>query len=364
MESTDSLSTLLESLFEQRRGRTDLQPLRQIDPGHHRLYKTIHIAGTNGKGSVSTKIAASCQKAGFKTGLFTSPHIQRANERIQVDGVPISDEDLKRLLQNGRKAENFFDTLTLLAFAYFLEQGVEIAVIEAGIGGLLDATNLITPIASAITSIAFDHRDLLGDTLEEIALQKAGIAKKGVPLILGPRARQNSIFAYAKQIGALPLLAPDQGPLFDDENRSTAKAVLDSIGIAPTRLDALPPCRLETAYGALFDVAHNPDGIAALLSALKKKFPSPFHFFAAFSKGKEASACAKLLSREGPLSAIRICLPRMEPPEHWTEGPIFDSVEEALESLQGMPIFCGSFYLMAEAKGAMRRRVGEPERHL
>ncbi len=152
----------------------------------------IHVAGTNGKGSVCAMLASVLTGAGFKTGLYTSPHLLRFNERIRINGRPITDNELARSVREIRKmpeaqGATFFEFTTVIAFKYFLERDVDIAVIETGMGGRWDATNLITPIVSVITNVEIDHVQMLGNTIEQIAFEKAGIIKKGVPIVTAER---------------------------------------------------------------------------------------------------------------------------------------------------------------------------------
>ena len=159
--------------------------------GHpHRQFKTIHVAGTNGKGSCSHTIAAILQSAGYKVGLYTSPHLVDFRERIRVNGLMVSEEYVIDFVENERAFfeplhPSFFELTTAMAFKYFAEQHVDIAVIEVGLGGRLDCTNIITPVLSIITNISFDHTQVLGNTLAEIAAEKAGIIKQGVPVVVG-----------------------------------------------------------------------------------------------------------------------------------------------------------------------------------
>lgn len=159
--------------------------------GHpHRQFKTIHVAGTNGKGSCSHTIAAILQSAGYKVGLYTSPHLVDFRERIRVNGLMVSEEYVIDFVENERAFfeplhPSFFELTTAMAFKYFAEQHVDIAVIEVGLGGRLDCTNIITPVLSIITNISFDHTQFLGNTLAEIAAEKAGIIKQGVPVVVG-----------------------------------------------------------------------------------------------------------------------------------------------------------------------------------
>lgn len=176
--------------------------------GHpHRSYHTIHVAGTNGKGSTSHTIAALLQAAGYRVGLYTSPHLVDFSERIRVNGSPIPHERVVRFVEQGiadhilppfpdstpdaegepwqGRSYSFFELTTALAFKYFEEEKVDFAVIEVGLGGRLDCTNIITPILSVITNISFDHTGFLGNTLAKIAGEKAGIIKAGVPVVIG-----------------------------------------------------------------------------------------------------------------------------------------------------------------------------------
>ena len=162
-----------------------------IHLGHpHQHYRTIHVAGTNGKGSVSSTLAAILQSSGFKVGLYTSPHLVDFRERIRVDGAMISEERVVRFVEEERSffeplSPSFFELTTALAFKYFEEEKVDVAVVEVGLGGRLDCTNIINPDLSIITNISFDHQQFLGDTLPLIASEKAGIIKTGVPVVVG-----------------------------------------------------------------------------------------------------------------------------------------------------------------------------------
>ncbi|MBO5863021.1 MAG: bifunctional folylpolyglutamate synthase/dihydrofolate synthase, partial [Paludibacteraceae bacterium] len=156
----------------------------------HNKFKTIHIGGTNGKGSCSHTIAAILQSAGYKVGLFTSPHLVDFRERIRINGVMIPEQYVIDFVENEKDFfeplhPSFFELTTALAFKYFAENNVDIAVIEVGLGGRLDCTNIISPILSVITNIGFDHIQFLGNTLEKIASEKAGIIKNNTPAVIG-----------------------------------------------------------------------------------------------------------------------------------------------------------------------------------
>ncbi|MEO7766504.1 MAG: folylpolyglutamate synthase/dihydrofolate synthase family protein [Ferruginibacter sp.] len=153
-------------------------------------FNSIHIAGTNGKGSTSHMLAAILQQAGYKTGLYTSPHLKDFRERIKINGKMVSEDFIVEFVQNTRKLTeeikpSFFELTVAMAFEYFAIQQVDIAVIETGLGGRLDSTNVITPILSIITNIGYDHMNILGDTLEKIAMEKAGIIKPFIPVVIG-----------------------------------------------------------------------------------------------------------------------------------------------------------------------------------
>ena len=159
--------------------------------GHpHRQFKTIHVAGTNGKGSCSHTLAAILQSAGYKVGLYTSPHLVDFRERIRINGTPVSEAYVIDFVENHRAFfeplhPSFFELTTAMAFNYFAEQQVDVAVIEVGLGGRLDCTNIIRPDLCVITNISFDHVQFLGNTLAKIASEKAGIIKEGIPVVIG-----------------------------------------------------------------------------------------------------------------------------------------------------------------------------------
>ncbi|MES2305979.1 MAG: Mur ligase family protein [Gemmatimonadota bacterium] len=274
-------------------------------------YPTIHIGGTNGKGSVCTLIAAALEARGLRVGLYTSPHLVSFRERIRVNGVPISEmavaswtAHLRQLIEESNAT--FFEVTTAIALADFAAREVDIAVIEVGLGGRLDSTNVLTPIVSGVTHIALDHQKYLGETLELIAAEKAGIAKPGVPFVIGET--NSALAAVLELAGAaavrrgdptgtfLPVVVPSEARWADAlgltgphqrRNAAIAAAVLAELpsqlrpsseeiaaGFAGARLAG----RLDRRGRWLFDVAHNPDGMAALVSALEESPPAgPVH---------------------------------------------------------------------------------------
>lgn len=176
----------------------------------HEQLRAVHVAGTNGKGSTSHLIAAALQAAGLKVGLYTSPHLVSLTERIRINGTPIPKEEVVRFVEHNRAfldelQPSFFETMTAMAFAYFAQEKVDVAVVETGLGGRLDSTNILTPILSVITNIGMDHTEFLGSTLPQIAREKAGIIKPGVPCVIGETHPQtmNVFLDRARECGIL-----------------------------------------------------------------------------------------------------------------------------------------------------------------
>lgn len=213
----------------------------------HEVLKAVHVAGTNGKGSTSHLIAAALQAAGLRVGLFTSPHLVSLTERIRVNGKPIPEETVAAFVTEHRAfldelQPSFFETMTALGFWYFVQQNVDIAVIETGLGGRLDSTNVLTPVLSVITNIGMDHTEFLGNTLAKIAREKAGIIKPGVPCVIGESHPQtmNVFLDRARECGIL------------DEGLETTDCRIwfaDQCGyLRSRRLRQAPECELKGNY--------------------------------------------------------------------------------------------------------------------
>ncbi len=193
----------------------------------HQSYVTIHVGGTNGKGSVSHTIASILQESGYCVGLYTSPHLVDFRERIRVNGIPISKNYVVDFVEEERSFfeplhPSFFEVTTAMAFKYFKDRNVDIAIIEVGLGGRLDCTNIITPLVSVITNISYDHTQFLGNTLAEIAGEKAGIIKKGVPVIIGESNEETRpVFeAKAREMNAPIVFAEDKPEIASAEPTS------------------------------------------------------------------------------------------------------------------------------------------------
>ncbi len=185
-----------------------LRLMAHVGNPHERL-KAIHVAGTNGKGSTAHLIAAALQASGRKVGLFTSPHLLSLTERIRVNGQPIPEQTVAAFVTEHKAfldelQPSFFETMTALGFWYFMQENVDIAVVEVGLGGRLDSTNVLTPVLSVITNIGLDHTEFLGNTLTQIAKEKAGIIKPGVPVVIGESHPQtmNVFLAKAQECGS------------------------------------------------------------------------------------------------------------------------------------------------------------------
>ena len=274
-------------------------------------FAAVHVAGTNGKGSVSALIAAALQEAGFRVGLYTSPHLISFRERIRVDGVPISEAAVAAWTSHLQPAieaseATFFEATTAMAFAHFAARDVDIAVVEVGLGGRLDSTNVITPLACIVTHIALDHQKYLGDTVEEIAREKAGIAKPGVPFVIGEpdpdlaevvrRAAEDVLRGRDARAALVPVMVPP-GATWSKRLGLVGRHQRRNAAVAGVALDQLPvpfrpskyavaaafarvrvPGRFDQRGKWLFDVAHNPDSMRALTAAIAEvKPPRPIH---------------------------------------------------------------------------------------
>lgn len=251
----------------------------------HKAYQTIHVAGTNGKGSVSHLLAAILRQAGYKVGLYTSPHLLDFRERIRVNGEKASEAYVVDFVERHRAFfeplhPSFFELTTAMAFQYFKEQAVDIAVIEVGLGGRLDCTNIITPLLGIITNISFDHTQFLGNTLGQIAAEKAGIAKAGVPLLLGESAEpviHDTIAQKAKEKGALFHFAPEMALMADDYELTPDHTLcFHSKEYGPVYGELLgdaQPCNAKTVLSALH-ILREEVGLSLSPEAVKEGFRS------------------------------------------------------------------------------------------
>lgn len=294
----------------------------------HRAYPTIHVGGTSGKGSTSTMIASVLQTAGRRTGLHTKPHLRDATERARIDGIAIAPERFAALLDRMMPAiervarrygrPTYYETLLALAFAHFAAERVDVAVVEVGLGGRLDGTNVLMPVATAITSVGYDHTEVLGSTLTAIAREKSGIAKPNVPFVVAPVPLEAAgVLERAARDAGAPLVrvsesvrvelaaaAPAAVPqrftaatpraryridlpvrgTFQVANAATAIAVLETLpdSLRPDRRSVerglarvTIPGRMELVDGeppVVFDIAHNPEKARGLTASLRAEF--------------------------------------------------------------------------------------------
>lgn len=362
-------------------------------------FPAIHVAGTNGKGSVTTKIATSLQAAGLRVGLYTSPHIACFRERIRINGQMITENQVQQhlvkifnLAEQHHIPATFFELTTLMAFAHFAREKIDIAVIETGLGGRLDATNIVRSSLSVITSISLEHTELLGNTIEEIATEKGGIIKPGIPVVIGPRVPKNIIGSIATHLNSPCIAVQGSFPTFHSENEAIAQKALELLEINPSAmaigLKALPPCRLETllakqlppqTFGTqlpevvILDVAHNPDGLKHLLHAIKLNFPQrPLRFVLGLSKNKDLISCLNVLKdsvnhfhlveasngRAAPKELLQQRLLLLDVPSYTItcESDISSAVISAVKHAGAcgeIPVICGTFFIMAAARAAL-----------
>jgi len=277
----------------------------------HRLFPLVHVGGTNGKGSVTALIAGALQEAGFRVGVYTSPHLVSFRERIMVGDAPISEEAVAMWVHRLRPLADqlgatFFETTTAVAFADLAARGAEVAVIEVGLGGRLDSTNVIRPVASVVTKIEMDHQKYLGDSLAAIAREKAWIAKPAAPFVIGETRPELIAVLRSEAQAAVQSLEPGAdadvrvvpasteyggalalGGGHQRRNAAVAEAVLQALparhrpgerAVRDGFARVTVPGRFDRRGKWLFDVAHNPDGIAALCRAIEAAAPPrPIH---------------------------------------------------------------------------------------
>ncbi len=355
----------------------------------HRAYPCIHVAGSNGKGSVCHKIAAALQAGGYRVGLYTSPHLLSFCERIVVNGQMIDEGSVALGLQTLFAIDDrlelkatFFELTTLLAFDHFRNQQVDVAVIETGLGGRLDATNIIDPILTVITSISREHVSMLGDDLETIASEKAGILKPGIPCVLGPKAIQESIQSRARALGCPLIFAKSESPFFDDQNSAIAQNALEVLkprfSVCSNSVKSRPACRFEKRGSILYDVAHNPDAFEHLVKALEAYYPSvKKRFLIGLCKDKEMGECLKKIipiashihlvqaetGRAASPQELAECLQGLGVSFYSCHATISEGIDEGklrAESAQELLIVCGSFYIMNDILRRSEFKKGGP----
>ena len=342
--------TFLKTLFSLNRFeelKTDLSGPLSVSKalGHpENEFISVHIAGSNGKGTVAYKMAAVLEENGYRVGLFTSPHLITYRERIQINRQMISEkevvEGLKKILPLF-KTPKFFEVTTLLAFDYFAKKEVDIAIIETGLGGRLDATNIITPLVSIITSVEEEHTSILGKTLEKIALEKSGIIKPNIPVVIGRKAAFQPILSVAN-------------PLYIVRNDSIkiAQKGLKLIPFYLKKADGLmqnPPCRYEKHGDVILDVAHNPPALMRLFEKIKRDFfGRKIYVLFGMSKDKDIPGALKVVQAYADHVAF---LPSTHP--RLFSFPKPSSAEEVIRKGRAegaILVATGSFYIMKDMR--------------
>lgn len=374
----------------------------------------VHVGGTNGKGSSSHMLAAILQSAGYKTGLYTSPHLKSFTERIRVNGVPIPEQDVVELLSASLDTidsiqPSFFEVTTTMAFQYFQRRKVDVAVIEVGLGGRLDATNIITPVVSLITNIGHDHLDLLGPGLEQVAFEKAGIIKKKVPVVISERQQdlEKVFIAKAQNENAELIFASDHLEVSEEEDRwvfpyeekkimvqpqlrgSYQKKNIAGVvrvveilrkkgfvvsdealiaGIENTSLLTGLKGRwqvLQLNPKVICDTGHNPEGIQQILEQLSREQYRQLHWVFGVVGDKPAEKVLKLLPSTAKYYFCAARIPRAMPAERLSteaaslglKGEAYADVQTALvaarksASADDLILVGGSTYVVAEVEG-------------
>jgi len=394
---------ILQYMFEslpmyQRIGKAaykgDLENAYELDKfsGYpHKAYKTIHVAGTNGKGSVSHMLASILQKAGYKTGLYTSPHLLDFRERIRINGEMIDKKYIIKYIQRNQCffeliKPSFFEMTVFMAFSYFKTEEVDVAIIETGLGGRLDTTNIITPIASVITNIGMDHEQFLGNTIKQIAKEKAGIIKPMVPVVIGESSNESKGVFHARcSLMESPLIqATEQYQFLSSHrtNRHTQRIQLrdshanlayetDLLGLYQyknlvtclTTLDVIadkfPVTNLQISEGlstvmqttgllgrwqiidskplTVCDVAHNKDGLKLTLDQVSKTNYEKLHMVIGFVNDKNLAEILPLFPKEAYYYFTRASIERAADPHEimklastlGLKGKVYENVEVA-----------------------------------
>lgn len=383
----------------------------------HKNFKCIHVAGTNGKGSVSHALAALFQTAGYKTGLYTSPHLYDFRERIKLNGEMVPQEFVVRFVEEikpliEKLQPSFFEITVAMAFLFFAEQHVDIAIIEVGIGGRLDSTNIITPELSVITNIGLDHTNILGNSVEEIAFEKAGIIKENIPVVIGETVpatkpvfekiaierkaplyfaeeyltedgfEMNAGFLqinYKQKTGEALFVETDLTGIYQVKNLRTvltAVHILKSLGwkLADEKiLSALQHVKQSTGLMGRWDVihqqpmvvlevAHNKDGMEQMLLHLQKLSFHQLHIIVGTVKDKDVEQILKLLPVSAGYYFTHAHIPRALPANELQDkgsklqlfGEVYEDVNTALQDAlqkaakEDLIIICGSIFLVAE----------------
>lgn len=361
------------------------QLLDLLDIDAHQI-PSIHIAGTNGKGSTAAYCTSLLIEKGYKVGLFTSPHIYDFSERIRVNGLPISQNaviDFCQCFQNLNSTidASFFELTFAMALAHFQKEKCDYIVIETGLGGRLDATNVITPKVSVITNIALDHQDLLGDTIAQIAQEKAGIIKAQTPLVVGDKApATRTIFQERARFLNAPIYFSDDIPFeiarlpllgYQKNNFNTALLALQKIGFEFTLIQQLSALKnlksntgffgrldvLQTNPKIILDVSHNPAGITATLPLIENECQGQLYILYGAAKDKDASEILALFPNQAKVAACIFSNPRSKNMQEWQSlgvQTVYNNLPQAIEDIKkqmqpnDLLWVTGSFFLISD----------------
>ena len=333
-------------------------------------FRSIHIAGTNGKGSVSHMLSSVLQESGLKVGLYTSPHYKDFRERVRINGVVISEEAVvdfvKKYKSDFERIEpSFFEMTVGLAFEYFNNEKVDVAILETGMGGRLDSTNVVTPILSIITNIALDHTQFLGDTIEKIAVEKAGIMKAKVPVLIGERQEETTLtfVEMANKIGAtlsfakLPAMGIHAGYQIKNEKTTiNAAELLRDLGFVISQNDLRNGLQyfatntgfvgrwqlLSTRPTTICDAGHNVAGIKEALKLIESGSQEHLHFVLGTVNDKDIDDILALLPKDATYYFCKADIPRAldaqelkdRAKQFQLKGDNYSSVAEALKFAQ------------------------------
>lgn len=368
--------------------------LCEIYGNPHLKFKSVHVAGTNGKGSVAHAIASIFQACGYKTGLFTSPHLKDYRERIKINGEMIPEEYVVDFVEKFKKSDHglkpsFFELTCAMGFAYFAEQKVDVAILEVGMGGRLDSTNVVTPEVSVITHVSKDHEKFLGDTIELIAAEKGGIIKEGVPVVIGENTF--SVRTVLEQIAAKrgtrhydvfansPMLETDLQGSYQRENMRTVSMVIRALrekgwNLSPDKVESgAKSVVLHTGLRGrwevigkmprvITDVGHNEAGVRQVVDHLRKQTYVRLHIVWGMVGDKDAKAILALLPKSATYYWCKADVPRgkdaeelaQEGTKHALLGKVYPSVAKALETaiedaqINDLVFVGGSIFTVAE----------------
>lgn len=348
-------------------------------------FKSIHVAGTNGKGSTSSMIASILQEAGYKVGLYTSPHLKDFRERIRINGETISEDFVVDFVKNNKAffeqhQLSFFEMTVGLAFDYFTKEHVDVAVIEVGMGGRLDSTNVITPLVSVITNIGFDHIQFLGDTLPKIAFEKAGVIKRNIPVVIGEYADETKpVFEEKATFEDAPIVfAQDNSEVFydcalkGDYQKQNMKTVLKAVELLQNAFE-ISDLHIQNGFKKVIsntgllgrwqilnekpfvvtDTAHNAHGLKIVLSQIQKHEFETLHIVLGVVNDKDLDSILPLFPKNAKYYFCKPNLPRGldaavlrdVASKYGLKGMVCNSVTEAYENASDNAIVTDFIYV-------------------